>query len=263
MNQSQATISVDGKLLELSPKPFHILSLLISHAPDCVSIDTILAEVWQGRSTEKSVVKQHIQIIRKHLHETPLLLVSKRGFGYQLTQKPQATSLQWLDKSRWHRSAYALVLLVLVIFGFTYLSGIKGKQGCSKCALPLNVAVYPFINDGQVLLETQQLIQDEIIQLLTQQSQVVVLAMSQTQGSLSPVQLSDQFSIDLVFEGSIAVVEEKLKINVRMVWAHESKIVWSDTLLFPSNTDDITLAETFSSIVNVIKAKVQYLARQS
>lgn len=83
------TITVNGVVIESSPKEFQFIDLL-AQRPGCViKTEDILKKVWpeNGKATNADV-HQYVYILRNKLEENPhkpKLLVTVKGFGYKLS----------------------------------------------------------------------------------------------------------------------------------------------------------------------------------
>jgi pimeloyl-ACP methyl ester carboxylesterase len=88
----------NGARLELRPKSAAVLDLLVVHANQLVSKDSILASVWNGRwVTEDSLVRCAHEI-REMLGDTEhLVLRTESGRGYRLLTTPDDTHLAELS----------------------------------------------------------------------------------------------------------------------------------------------------------------------
>jgi DNA-binding response OmpR family regulator len=89
---SQHVITLDGRLLELSPTEFDVLAHLISEAPRVISAQELVREV-QGYASElweaRDVVRQHIYNIRQKIKEATghtNVIRTVRGIGYTINE---------------------------------------------------------------------------------------------------------------------------------------------------------------------------------
>jgi len=81
-------VFVDGAELELRPKEFDLLALLLSEAGRVVTRERIMHEVWDEHwfgSTK--TLDMHISSLRKRLGTTGDLITTLRGIGYRF-EKP-------------------------------------------------------------------------------------------------------------------------------------------------------------------------------
>ena len=71
----------DGPV-ELSARAFDLLCVLLDHAGDVVSKDTIFAAVWPGVVVEENTLQVHVSALRKALDPSFIATVHGRGYKY-------------------------------------------------------------------------------------------------------------------------------------------------------------------------------------
>ncbi len=82
---------VDGKTLELSPKEFDLLVLLVKNSGRVLSREEILGLVWgdEGPYRDPHTVDVHIRWLREKIEPNPARperLLTVRGFGYKFSE---------------------------------------------------------------------------------------------------------------------------------------------------------------------------------
>jgi DNA-binding response OmpR family regulator len=94
---SAHTATLSGKLLELSPREFDLLSALISSAGQLVSNEELLTRVWGAEYTgQPQVVYVHIRWLREKIEtdpENPERILTVRGLGYKYIPKEENLAL--------------------------------------------------------------------------------------------------------------------------------------------------------------------------
>lgn len=85
---NQRRVSVDGKIVELSPTEFRLLEVLAHNIHRTVSTEHILNKVWGSQyKGENEHVKRYIWMLRKKIERDPgdpQHILTERGFGYRL-----------------------------------------------------------------------------------------------------------------------------------------------------------------------------------
>jgi two-component system KDP operon response regulator KdpE len=80
-------VTVDGKVLDLTPTEYRLLATLASYAKRTVPTERLLTEVWgQEYEGETDHVKHYIWSLRKKLEidpGAPKHILTERGFGYR------------------------------------------------------------------------------------------------------------------------------------------------------------------------------------
>lgn len=86
---NQRRVSIDGKIVELSPTEYRLLEVLARNIHRTVSTEHILSKVWGSQYTgENEHVKRYIWTLRKKIEHDPgdpQHILTERGFGYRLT----------------------------------------------------------------------------------------------------------------------------------------------------------------------------------
>ncbi|MBO4680549.1 MAG: response regulator transcription factor [Clostridiales bacterium] len=88
MNPVTGIVTVDGRLVELTPRSAKMLGLLLSNKNSVVSRDEILNEVWgDGFGGSERVVDNHIKKLRRSLGRKGGLIRTVKGIGYGISEK--------------------------------------------------------------------------------------------------------------------------------------------------------------------------------
>ena len=80
--------------IKLSPKEFTLLQLLMQHAGEAVSRQTLLQETWGTQETDSNLVDVYVNYLRKKVDSfsADKLIQTVRGTGYRLGRKAPAGS---------------------------------------------------------------------------------------------------------------------------------------------------------------------------
>ncbi len=88
MDMDRHEVTVDGKVVELTPKEFQILQQLIQDPSRVFSRDELLTRVWgEGCALEEHTLDVHIHSLRHKIESDPAhpqYIVTVRGVGYKL-----------------------------------------------------------------------------------------------------------------------------------------------------------------------------------
>ena len=87
INRERHVVTVGGKQVELSPKEFDLLAMLVSNPGRVLSREILLQHVWgEDEYREPHTVNVHIRWLREKIEEDPsrpTRIVTVRGFGYK------------------------------------------------------------------------------------------------------------------------------------------------------------------------------------
>lgn len=87
LNEDTAQVTVDGKMVKLTPIEFKILKLLMCNAGKVFSADEIYERVWQERAVNTDTVMVHVRNIRDKIEinpKNPKYLKVVWGIGYKM-----------------------------------------------------------------------------------------------------------------------------------------------------------------------------------
>ncbi len=84
IDQNSHKVTREEKLLTLTPVMYQILVKLVKAAPEVVSRDSLIHEIWGDESPDKDVLRSHIYLLRnvldKPFDKSILITVPKVGF---------------------------------------------------------------------------------------------------------------------------------------------------------------------------------------
>ena len=85
LNTAERRVVKNGKYLELTPKTFDVLQLLVENYGAIVTKDEILGKVWNGSFVEEGNLAVHISKLRRLLGETKNagFIETAHGNGYR------------------------------------------------------------------------------------------------------------------------------------------------------------------------------------
>lgn len=87
LDRARHTVSVDGKLIDLRPKEFALLEILLSNKGRVLDRSTILERVWgEDEYIDHGTVDVHVRRLREKIEKTPdkpQFVLTVRGIGYK------------------------------------------------------------------------------------------------------------------------------------------------------------------------------------
>jgi DNA-binding response OmpR family regulator len=86
LNQQTRTASVADTGIELSPKEYAILEMLVSRAPGTIPVREFALHVWEDESqlVGSNTIHVHISRLRRKLGQSQVRIVNVRGQGFRL-----------------------------------------------------------------------------------------------------------------------------------------------------------------------------------
>ncbi|MFN0139437.1 MAG: winged helix-turn-helix domain-containing tetratricopeptide repeat protein [Pyrinomonadaceae bacterium] len=87
LNSLERTVLRDGKRLDLTPKTFDVLQMLVERAGELVTKDEILGNVWNGSFVEEGNLPVHVAKLRRQLDgdRNNRFIETVHGGGYRFT----------------------------------------------------------------------------------------------------------------------------------------------------------------------------------
>ena len=276
----------DGKLVQIFPKALEILVLLVCRSGAIVSREELLETVWRDAFVEESNITYTVSLLRKTLDENGkkhfIQTVPKRGYRFvadvrevAANGKPEAVSppdvvavdsalieppkLQKAPPAqiRWHFIAIILLCLFFVTsFAAWWDSG--GRKGLSNVPVSerniRTVAILPL----KTLTESEQSkalslgLTDSLISRLGSLNRFAVRPLNSvkdyTEADRNPLRFGEELKVDAVLEGTLQIVENRLRVNVRLWDVRDGAQLWQGSF-DSAEADFFNLQDTISTKV--------------
>lgn len=235
LNIIERRVIKDGKYLELTPKTFDVLQLLVEERGEIVTKDKILDKVWKGSFVEEGNLPVHISKLRRLLDETKTepFVETVQGRGYRFISPVQLVSEDvWqhlLDESPLHKDKTTGV--------FTFDS----------------IAVLPFQNESNDL-EIDYLadgLTESFINNLSHISNLKVMARNTVfrykNKEVDAKEVGETLGVAAVLMGRIKVIKDNLMISVELIKVEDGTQLWGTHFNQPfSNIIDVQEKITFA-----------------
>ncbi len=250
LDAGTVTLTRRGSEIALPKLSFELLLCLARYAPNVVTTDTLMHEVWGKVVVSDETVKQRIKLLRKALGDdssAPKYVAAVRGRGYRVIAAVSPISMERTEASAvggTHRSLApwlltALLLVILAITGWAvWLREDANPPADTTVAQTVDakrVAVLPFKNfSGQAGDEyLADGITEDIISALAQVSDLGVIArttaMHYKNSGRRINDIARELEVGTVLEGSIQRFGDQLRITVQMIDAASEEHYWAQT----------------------------------
>ena len=231
-------VSRDGQELALPELSLRLLLALLKQAPNRVSKDDLIAEVWQGGVVSDETLTQRVRLLRQALGDSlkqPRYIASVRSFGYRLVAPvvadsdiPLPRAVTPTSRIRW---LVAAVLLLCLVAGLAYSRWTpepSATQLHSLAVLPLsNLGAddeHDYLVDG---------IHHELISRLSRIGGLSVISRTSVlpfAGSdLKISEIAQQLDVEHVVEGNVQFNGDQLRVNLQLVDGSNNRSEWSQT----------------------------------
>jgi DNA-binding winged helix-turn-helix (wHTH) protein/TolB-like protein/Tfp pilus assembly protein PilF len=255
----------DETSVQLAPKVFDTLLMLVERGGHLVEKDELLDKIWADAFVEEATLARNISILRKVLGGNEngqkfIETVPKRGYRFvepvrRLTaEKTSALPVPAIKKSsseedenfarlKTRRPVFWLTLAFIAVVGlFTSWSFWTAKPENSVGVK--SIAVLPFKTIGSPAERDQSLelgMADAVIARLVKVRQIVVRPTSRVSKYLEidgdPVQAGRDLQTEAVLEGTIQRADDRLRVSARLVKTEDGAQLWTET--FDAKSTDI------------------------
>ena len=84
INDDERTVTINGKVKELTLKQYELLKLLVSEPQKVLPRDYILDKVWGENYGETRTLDIHVGTLRKIIADSGAKIATIRGVGYKI-----------------------------------------------------------------------------------------------------------------------------------------------------------------------------------
>lgn len=252
---------VDGATIALTGKAFEVLLCLVEQAPEMVSKDVLLEQVWQGRVVEENTLTQAVSTLRKALGTDAgshrfILTEARRGYRFVAEVQREAAPTDDIDASRptsnvpperssrshglrWSAAAIVVLAAVAVLATIALRDRSPGaRQAVRVDTTTPTLAVLPFRSIGdRGSPEADSMLDlgmaDTLITRLSRTTSLRVLPLGSVQafrGSTEdPMRTGAKLGADYLVDGSTQLVGDMVRVNARLVSLPDGRTVWAGT----------------------------------
>ena len=241
VDPDNARVTRDGVETKLSGKAFDLLVALLKAAPNLLSHDDIMTQVWAERIVNDETIKQNISRIRSALSDdskNPVFIESVRGKGYRFICPVEIVPLdetKYTPHNKKTLQRFALPgLALLLLFAALWFSGFLQRfSSPPTIEPPTRIVVLPFVtlNKDQQDEYLADGLTEELISALAQSSDFKVLARTTTlayrNSKETAATIAKQLDVDAIVEGSIRRMDDRIRVYVQLIEGVSQEHLWS------------------------------------
>jgi TolB-like protein/Tfp pilus assembly protein PilF len=231
---ARGTVSRGKQPIELPELSFRLLAVLVRHAPDRVSKDDLIHEVWGNVVVGDETLAQRVRLLRQALGEdsqTPRYISSVRGRGYRLLcdAKPLG-AVSAGGPVRYSLIGVPLFLVAVVVLWFVN----DRRYESSPVPTDSSIAVLPFadLSADQSYGYFADGMQEELLTRLTDINGLQVLSRTSVEAfratTFSVPEIAEQLRVNAIIEGSVRVDQDRIRISVQLIDAQTDQHLWAD-----------------------------------
>ena len=221
--------------IELPELSFRLLAALASHAPERVSKNELIREVWGDVVVGDETLAQRVSLLRQALgddSQDPRYISSVRGHGYRLVCDVRPAG----ENSPPGRRRWVLPgLLAAVIVAVTVWFGTSPTEQAHEPAARNLVAVLPFadLSEDQDYRYFGDGMQEELLTRLAGIDSLRVssrTSVEQYRGTkMSIPDIAAELGVDAVIEGSVRIHGGEVRTTVQLIDAKTDQHLWANT----------------------------------
>ncbi len=231
----RGTVKRGKERIDLPALSYRLLAVLIDHAPNEVSKDDLIREVWGDVVVADETLAQRVRLLRQALGEdsqSPRYFVSVRGRGYRLIcdAKP-VTELARRSNARAGLIAVSIAVLAAAVFWLVNKPDTEPPQASSVAS----IAVLPFtdLSAGRNYGYFADGMQEELLTRLADVDGLQVSSRTSVEPfrstRLSIPEIAEQLRVSNVIEGSVRVDDDRIRITVQLIEARTDQHLWADS----------------------------------
>jgi DNA-binding winged helix-turn-helix (wHTH) protein/TolB-like protein len=232
-----------GELVPLVPKALETLHVLLERRGSVVEKSELMRLVWPDTNVEDVGLPRNISLLRKALEDeseaNPYIeTIPRRGYRFaapvtasQPTAPVSITPPEPLRRSRWWIGAGCALLVSAVAYYQFFVPSRYLPNGNRRASL----AVVPFecLCPGMDGDRFSQGFNEVLVADLTQQNGLQILSPStvrryQRNGG-SMALMGRLLSLDVIVEGTVQRLGDRIRINARMADVRTAKMIWAET----------------------------------
>ncbi|MCG8449752.1 MAG: winged helix-turn-helix domain-containing protein, partial [Pirellulales bacterium] len=222
-------VTRNGQEISLPKLSFDLLTALIRHAPNVVTHDRMMAEVWPGLVVSPETLSKRANLLRASLGDDssdPRYIEVVRGRGYRLAQDVEKLPVPALRKSRYRLAFVGAIVAVLAVGIFV----IPKEPPRAK-----SVAILPFENlsgDPQAQVFTDGVHYDLLTRLIKIADMKIVSRTSLLQyrdTTKTSQQIAAELGVATIMEGGVQRAGDTIRINVQLIDAATDEYLWADS----------------------------------
>ena len=235
-DSGQRLLFRDGEPVPLMPKTADLLHALLERRGEVVSKAELMKLVWPDAQVEETGLARNISLLRKALGDEGaqsrfIETIPKRGYRFLAEESPA-------DPREVRRAARRLgaVLLVLLASGlFVYWQFYRSSPFVAASPGAPRMAVIPFECSGGALCASAfaSPFEDLLAAEISRSCRVRLLSPSTVHryrdNRIPAALMARLLGLDVVLEGSIAVLGPQVRVIARLSDVHSGRLVWSES----------------------------------
>jgi TolB-like protein/DNA-binding winged helix-turn-helix (wHTH) protein len=230
-------LEADGRSIQLEPKTMGVLLCLAQHAPQVVTREQFIEQVWNGRIVTDEVLSRAVSLLRSVLEDdaqSPRFVRTVPRVGYALIAPVEALALaepETAVAASSKRVAWAIAALAIVLAGFAAAWFFRDAYRAPPDSLRL--AVLPFASTGGGEAGLADGMTEDLTVSLARVPGIRVVARNSAlrfkSGDADLAEAANALGASHILSGSVRETGERLRISVHLAEAASGTEIWAET----------------------------------
>jgi len=226
----------------LTPRSMDVLILLAERSGEVVTRDEFAEKIWSPALVSEGSLSRCIGELRRHLGDDAgnprfIQTVPKRGYMLVAPVQPldpsakEGPAAQIVKGKRPSRLMIALVVVILIA-GIYYLSTTSFSNDVESNR---SLAVLPFayLSPDREHAYFSGGLHDELLTQLSKAENLSLRGRTSVMGyaeTTKPIsQIADELRVEMLVEGSVQVIDKRLRVNVQLIDAATDEHLWAES----------------------------------
>jgi TolB-like protein/DNA-binding winged helix-turn-helix (wHTH) protein/predicted Zn-dependent protease len=259
------TVRRGTELLDLTDRSLRLLEALIRHAPELVSKDQLVAEVWDDTVVSDETLAQRVRLLRQGLgddSQNPRYIASVRGRGYRLIAP--VGNIGALPVRR-RAGTIGFIAFVALAVGVTLIWQLTHRPAAEISGRKAGaIAVLPFkdMSAGQDHQFFADGMQEELLSRLAMIGDLAVVSRTSVEryrdSDASLPDIARQLDVDAIIEGSVRVDDNRLRVTVQLIDASSDEHLWAANFDRELSIQDVFGLQTDVAVQIAEALKLEY-----
>ena len=259
----------DGQLVPLEPKASDTLKVFLEHPGRILEKSELMRLIWPDAVVEDVGLARNISLVRKALGDDAnssrhIETIPRRGYRFVAEIQMQGDEGRSKPRGgRFTKGGFVAVILVCwITVAVVYWQFYRPSRYLPSGPGYANIAVIPFecLSPELDCGKFSRGFTDITVSRLSQQPSVHVISPSTVlryqRARISPSWMGRLLGLQVLLEGSVQRVGERVRITARLGDIHSGKIIWAETYDYPVSELDRAESESARAIAEEVGARL-------
>jgi DNA-binding winged helix-turn-helix (wHTH) protein/TolB-like protein len=236
LDEAERTLRCNGVAVNVTPKAFDVLLLLVSNAGKLVEKSKLLGTIWGDVHVDEAVLTRAISDLRKALGQAgdQVWIETIPKFGYRFVGQVQFQDGEETPPARGWRFKSARIPVAVGFFLLAILIGWGTSRSTGQGIRYLAVLPFQAVGHASDKDPLRVGLADALITRLSNLDGLIVRPLSivrrYEREPADPLRAAQDLRADAVLEGTLQFNDDSVRANVRLIRASDGKALWAETI---------------------------------